>query len=347
MRNNHFDKKLDENFKQWIKLKNKWSILILAVLCIILFMELYTPIIMHWTSEHYIKDNLKEFANQYTENISSSKDKAVALARWQYANYKGVYNYEQFPFIPFIRYKGFDFKICQRTDKDNDPSWVFFSKCGACGESAMLYSELVRSIGLESRVIKNPGEDHSWNEVLINNSWIVMDASWNATDVPRSYYGGAKNLSYVFYEKDGRIIDITSEYTNKTGLVIIKLPEKYKNPGIKVISHFLSPARDTEYNCNLINNTCNAKLGINDYTIIVFAGKFIQRYEKKEISIEQDSIKELEFAPNKIYLVPLIQNKVTIFILCFLLATFFWGCIGIVHSLLKTKKYFISNKVLN
>ncbi len=347
MGNNPFDKKLDENFKQWIKLRNKWSIIILAVLSIILFMELYMPLIMHWSSEYYIKDKLKEFSNNYTQNIPSTEDKATALLRWEYANYKGVYTYGQLPFIPFIRYKGSNFKICQRTDKDNDPSWIFFSKCGACGESAMLYAELVSAIGLKSRVIKNPGEDHSWDEVLINNTWIVMDPSWNATNVPRSYYGEAKNLSYVFYEENGRITDITREYTNKTGVLIIKIPEKYKNPDIKVISHFLSPHRDSEYNCRWINNTCEAQLGINNYTLIVTAGKFIRMYDKQETSVEQDSIKELEFKPNRIYLVPLIQNKITVFILCFLLVVFFWGCMGIVHSLFKTKKYFTSNNVLN
>ena len=88
--------------KQWIKLRNKWSIIILAVLSIILFMELYMPLIMHWSSEYYIKDKLKEFSNNYTQNIPSTEDKATALLRWEYANYKGVYTYGQLPFIPFI-----------------------------------------------------------------------------------------------------------------------------------------------------------------------------------------------------------------------------------------------------
>jgi len=340
MGNNPFDQKLDENFKSWLKLRNKWSIILIVILSIIIFMELYSPLIMHWASESYIKDNLKEFANTYTQNISSQEGKAIALVRWQYSNYKGVYTYNQFPFIPFIRFKGFDFKICQRTDKDKDPSWVFFSKCGACGESAMLYGELVRAIGLKARVIKNPGEDHSWNEVLINNSWVVMDASWNATNVPRSYYGQAKNLSYVFYEENGEKIDITKEYTNKTGVLIIKLPEKYNNPNVQIISHFLSPPRDSEYKCNWINNTCKAELGINNYTLIVSAGKFIKKYEKKEATVEENSIKEVEFKPNKLYFVPIFQSRITVFIFDLLFILFIWGCIGVVYSVLKTKSYF-------
>ena len=57
----------------------------------------------------------------------------------------------------------------------NDPKWIAYYKVGGCGELASLFSYVANRAGFKTRVINDPGIDHSWVEIKINDSWVVAD----------------------------------------------------------------------------------------------------------------------------------------------------------------------------
>lgn len=56
--------------------------------------------------------------------------------------------------------------------------WILASRCGACIEYSLLYRGLAVASNLTVRSVHNPGEDHNWDEVLINGSWVIVGPGW-------------------------------------------------------------------------------------------------------------------------------------------------------------------------
>jgi len=74
-------------------------------------------------------------------------------------------------------------------------------KTGMCRDYSFLVAALARASGLPAKVVygtardsNNTLQDHAWNEVLINNKWISIDAAWDA--------GYLKNGEFVFAYSD-------------------------------------------------------------------------------------------------------------------------------------------------
>ena len=94
---------------------------------------------------------------------------------------------------------------------------------GACQEYSELAKSVLNELGYQCRIAHNFGEDHVWNEVLINGSWVHFDSSLNREkcygnsghyERLKSEGGWEKNLSYVYYEDDnGEKHNLTSNYT--------------------------------------------------------------------------------------------------------------------------------------
>ena len=331
---------LDMNRKlsEWITLKNKCSWITLLLLLIIILMELYVPVIIHLSSAFYLDNHAIQVAQDLTKNISSDEGKAKAILEWEANNFNPIYLQKSIPFIPFIHYNGFHLSLCQRTDFDNDPSWITFSMCGACGESASLYVQMLSNLNISARMIKNSGEDHVWAEAWINNSWVIIDPSRRAYDVPVNYSSSSKNLSYVYGKYlNGTKIDLTQKYTNKTGQLVIFINNSHQKD-INILSNSLNSPHMTEIECFWVNNKCILNIGATNYTIIAYSGNLIKHYETKNILLESNQSIEVEFHPNKFYIGYLSTNRTFVWILGILMVLFLWLVIGFICSEVKVIK---------
>jgi len=90
--------------------------------------------------------------------------------------------------------------ICLRLVGEEYPLWFLSSRCGACMEYSLLFREMANAANLTVRSVHNPGEDHNWDEVLINGEWIIVDAGWPILNPSSSFYevGRGLNVSYVY-----------------------------------------------------------------------------------------------------------------------------------------------------
>jgi len=113
--------------------------------------------------------------------------------------------------------------LCIRTYNDKDALWVLTSKFGHCGEYALLFRRMAYAAGLDVRKMTCLGENHCWNEVKIDDNWIVVDPTYVflpekngynlSLDFMENKLGG--NISHVEAEYlSGRTEDATSRYSN-------------------------------------------------------------------------------------------------------------------------------------
>ena len=187
------------------------SIIVLIILRSTLYVLLF--------SEHDLTMLVENLKGTETDEYTI----ANTLMMWVNENMKPMYRP---PFICPLS----PLSIFYRT---TDAKIIFLVKCGACGEQAILFSEMAKIVGLESRIVNNPGENHAWNEVNIGGNWIQLDTGARIINDTEYYErissanvtGMNKNISCVYTESsDGKIIDITEKYT-KTGKLVVVVKE--------------------------------------------------------------------------------------------------------------------------
>jgi len=213
-----------------------------------------------------------------TQNETDTIEIIHKIADWENINIE--FNSSQayyWPFKPFILYRA----------SPSDSRWTLVLKKGACEEYAVLFNDLACNSEIESRVVYNTGEDHVWDEVLINGSWIHFDSTLSYEkrfdnpehyEKPQNEGGWGKQISYVYtYDSMGEHLDITPTYT-ETGLLVVYV-EKDGNPAVdcKVIlqSKFLMETRNNykapRYACeNWTDSQGFAvfNVGMNNYSVI-------------------------------------------------------------------------------
>jgi len=182
--------------------------------------------------------HLNDLTQQLTKGKSTDHEKISALLEWfdpannnifdswQLTHSKNpywIYLDQYMIFTPVPPY------ICVRCYEDVDVEWLLTSHCGACGEYSRLFMIMADDLGFEVRRVYAPGEDHFWNEVMINNSWIPVDSTsvsikdgrdgWKNYSFFETKEG---NVSYVWaeYLHNSTIIDRTSAYTNLTNITL-------------------------------------------------------------------------------------------------------------------------------
>jgi len=190
--------------------------------------------------------------------------------------YKASLTY-YYPFKPFV---------LQRKSPA-DSRWTLTIRKGACEEYSVLFADFAKVLGLRTRVVYNLGEDHDWNEIFLNGTWVHLDSTLTPEkrfnnsghyERPTDKGGGGKQISYVYtYDTESNKIDITPSYTEIGTLVVFV--EKDGNPVVdcKVIikSKFLMETRDNYkkplYACENrtdSNGLAVFNLGENNYAII-------------------------------------------------------------------------------
>ncbi len=189
-----------------------------------------------------------------------------------------------------------------------DPAWTMTIRCGACEEEAVLCTEMVRSIGMQARVVYNPAEDHTWCEGLINGSWVHFDPGLSEdkrfnnpgfSECPKPN-GWCKELSYVYFmNADGKQNDITKTYTD-IGRLIVQVEkdgQPVKNARVKIESRFLMlnyPSSYSQPQFCLENRTddkgqCIFDLGGNNYTVSAELGTILGYRNESIISLKENS----------------------------------------------------------
>lgn len=266
------------------------------------------------------RHQLEQIVEELIKDVDTDENKTIAVLKWfdyNAGNIHNAYHLEHrgkaiiYPlFWPFqIRTRVSlitkEPYIGIRVYKDEDSLWILTTRYGHCGEFALLFRDMANAAGLKVRRIVCPGENHEWNEVLIDNRWIVIDATRvgtakdNGFDIPPSFMENKianekhilqGNVSYVYAEyANGTIVDVTSTYTNITNITIRVIDEKSRPlAGVKlrVISHNRDYRRDTKMPHLITDKSgvCTFSIGGGKYTIKATKDGFIPLHGKIKIT---------------------------------------------------------------
>lgn len=284
-------KSINFNFRDFFKSTTKKRDVVLLIAIVFIFQSpIYLPHIIIYPMEEYAqseatRSDLDDLVKNLTINFSDDTDKTIAILRWfdrDSGNINNIYNRDSilFKIYPLHVYTDKPY-LCMRLIGHENPLWVLKSRCGACDEYAMFFMEMTNAANLTVRSIHNHGEDHNWDEVLINGKWIVVDPSivrlknnQSGFNVSHRSFEQGINRSYMFaLYPNGTTEDVTYQYTNFSNLTIMVVDENkipITNASINVFSnnHPKKKEIDTEISCTTdCEGKCNIKIGGGNYTI--------------------------------------------------------------------------------
>ncbi|MCD1295901.1 hypothetical protein CUJ83_12935 [Methanocella sp. CWC-04] len=155
--------------------------------------------------------------------------------------------------------------------------WAIITKSGACGEYSFVFTELANMSNIKVRNICLNGEDHAFNEVLIDDEWITIDSTQeNAYDPEldmESYLKLDISYAYALYP-NGTIEDVTYRYTNLSNINIYVYDgneNTVNNSTIKIYSNNKRPNLFTNLSLETGQSNCiNYNIGSGNYNIEVF-----------------------------------------------------------------------------
>lgn len=215
-----------------------------------------------------------ETVDGLVSDISDPELKVREIMKWEKTNIINMYKKNRvFLGLPSIWHRNME-----------NPSWIFFYKRGCCAEYATLFVKMAELAGIEGRCVYNPSEDHRWAEVNISDSPVPVDPSGNRFIDPASYENERGiQMSYVYVLENGKVVDVTSQYT-EIGRLIVRVVddnEPVSGAEITVKSRFLMEKYPNMYDYALRivprdkqifstdeNGECIFNLGGNPYMII-------------------------------------------------------------------------------
>jgi transglutaminase-like putative cysteine protease len=129
-----------------------------------------------WDSDSVTTD----LAHQLTKNLETDKEKVEA-----------IYNY----IVTNIDYDNSKaISITNRYNPNGDETLE--EGKGICYDYASLTAAMLRSIGIPTKLVKGNSKAtrfyHAWNEVLIDESWVIVDTTTDA-----AYISNGINVSYI------------------------------------------------------------------------------------------------------------------------------------------------------
>ncbi|AHL22807.1 transglutaminase domain-containing protein [Thermococcus nautili] len=163
------------------------------------------------------------------------------------------------------------------------PQWVLHSKLANCKEYAEVFVYLMNKAGFKARVVRAPGEDHTWAEYYIGSYKIIFDPSNPVNPVivnPKSF-GERRHFSYVEaydLQNPNQREDVSDEYIERGILVVEVVRDNRPVSGatVEVLSMYLMeryPERYKKPRPVISNKThedglVQFKLGPNNYTLV-------------------------------------------------------------------------------
>ena len=270
----------------------KYIFIIIAFLIFFLSPFYISPLLVKnmegYAHNEKTNDDLNNLALEITSNYADDMDKTNALLNWFDKGSDNMINILENHLLlkihPLHIYINQPY-LCIRIDDQKNPEWILKSRCGACGEYSLFFMEIADKANLTVRSIHDKGYDHSWDEVLIDGEWIIVDPSIvdlenNETgfNISQRYYDnnwGRLGISYVYALYPNKTTeDVTYRYTNLTNLTLITTDENGKpisnvnlillsnnHPRRKNIDTTLHYATDSEGKCTI-------KVGGGNYTIL-------------------------------------------------------------------------------
>jgi hypothetical protein len=97
---------------------------------------------------------------------------------------------------------------------------------GGCGELAMAVKTFLDNLGLETRIVAFPGENHELIEVKLNDAWIVVDPGYTGSKLlTRAERGLLRikelgGLSYAVAYTEQGFIELTRDYAPTDTIVV-------------------------------------------------------------------------------------------------------------------------------
>lgn len=234
-----------------------------------------------------------EVFTQLGPNTTDPNELALRIYSWEQRNFVNPYfiQSEDLPFAEKVL-AGYGFYYNKQGELHLfrpfnsfpvPPQWVLHSKLANCEEYAKVFVYLMSQEGVKARIVRAPGEDHTWTEYYIGKYKVIFDPSNPDNPViinPRSF-GQAKNFSYVeaydLFNPENRE-DVSDEYIRRGNLVVQVLndgrpvsgaevevqstylmerfPKRYKEPK-RVLSDLTSK-----------NGTVQFRLGPKEYKVV-------------------------------------------------------------------------------
>ena len=115
-------------------------------------------------------EEIMQLAGSLVKSEMTDLEKITAIHKWVATNI----SYDAIAY----QTKAYELKTASDVVKD---------KTGICRDYSILVAALSRAAGLPAKVVygtardrNNPPQDHAWTEVLVNNKWISVDATWDA-----------------------------------------------------------------------------------------------------------------------------------------------------------------------
>ncbi|NJE00217.1 hypothetical protein E3E26_10590 [Thermococcus sp. LS1] len=273
------------------------------VLLLILVSPLFSPLASGYLltdMEHRSREELYNTTLNLVPPNLTDYEKAEVIFEYVHATMKNTYFSDiSIPLIGSVALyhsKHYGWFICMRIENYSVVDIIGSKKCGACREYAMLFMRMAEYANLTVRMVHNLGEDHSWDEVLINGTWIVVDPSAGIFNASPSIYEDkwGKALSYVYaIYPNGSKVDITSRYT-KTATLNINVVDTNKNPlpniKVYVLSHnYFKDGRFTGLICKTdYNGKCTIELGGGAYTLVAKSDGIIPLYAEKYVVLNEN-----------------------------------------------------------
>jgi hypothetical protein len=226
-----------------------------------------------------------------------------------------------------------DTQYCKRCLTDCE---TISKRCGACGEKSDLVSALLNSIGIDTVSVVAHGEDHTSNDVLIDNQWVFLDATGDGGTLNfnmskhdyEKVYNKSISSMFIYYPNKTET-EVTEDYTD-VGRIRVYVKDKEGSINNVIIiakshslmeqypSRFSEPIESTHCIINY-SGYCDFVLGGNNYTFVGF--KYLLPFGKTEVikiieNKDMGSIElKLDYNPDNMVILLAIIIIVTIILL--------------------------------
>ncbi|MEO8532396.1 MAG: transglutaminase domain-containing protein [Flavobacterium sp.] len=159
----------------------------------------------------------EKLAARIKKDFTSDYDKARAIYSWMAFNIK----YDLDTYLNPPQSIGFSYSTEEEKQKkiqeinDAEIQKVFKSQEAVCEGFTILYSHLAALVGLKSEVVrgdsktrlsdigkKNTASNHTWNIVLIDGKWRLVDVTWGEGYYDQSRGKLTKNFTSIYFDAE-------------------------------------------------------------------------------------------------------------------------------------------------
>ncbi|MHA1972562.1 MAG: transglutaminase domain-containing protein [Candidatus Hodarchaeales archaeon] len=260
---------------------------------------------------------------------------AKSLMSWIENSTTTMYNRKPYGFNIFgftVSFSGFYWSIMDVRGnpvlfiKTNKASWLIHSRLGNCGEKSWYFTEMMEEAGFRARSISAVGEDHGWAEFYDNkgNKFVVNPA--NNEFIGDTYSYAKDYWSYVRATSLNRSeYDLTSEYIQDISCLSVKASGEIPFAGLKATVYSKSlKERNNRYKTPFeiksleLDTTGYSRICLRskddylleerlDLTFISFhRTQNLSLLQNKKVTIEPESLLDLNFDLNLLYIIPVL-----------------------------------------